>query len=98
MAWPVKRPLYHGLDSPDTVRVFANTAIAREVTHAQAVNGRFMTPLVFLQIERVDLVPGPDVCGEIREHQEGLAVAQESIYDRFRIVRARRRKESRLDE
>src|SRR5271163_444564 len=98
-AWSVKvTPSDHGLHCPDAVRVLANTAVAREITHIQAIDYRLAAPLVFQVVQGVHLVLRPGVGGVIREHQERLAVAQQAVDHRLGVIRTPRREESRLDQ
>src|SRR5882762_2179799 len=89
---------YDGLHRPYAVRVLANTAVAREVAHVQAIDDRFVAPFVFQQVQGVNLILRKGIRGKVREHQEGFAVAQRAADHRFRIIRTSRREESRLDE
>src|SRR5882757_4354866 len=91
-------PSYDGLDRPYAVRVLANTAVAREVAHVQAIDDRLLAPFVFQHVQGVNLILRQGISGKVREHQEGLAVAQQAADNRFRVIRTSRREESRLDE
>ncbi len=48
--------------------------------------------------KRVHLILGARIRREIRQHQEGLAVAQQPVDHRLGVMRAPRREKSRFDE
>src|SRR5271154_7493956 len=57
-------------DAPDTVGVLPNAAIARKVSHAQAVDRCLAAPLILLRVQGIHLVLRRGIRGEIREYQE----------------------------
>src|SRR5260370_39688758 len=87
-------PSYDGLHRPYAVRVLANTAVAREVAHVQAIDDRLVAPFVFQHVQGVNLILRYGIRGKVREHQEGLAVAQQTAHQRFRMLRTARRDDS----
>src|SRR5712672_1955404 len=91
-------PSYDGLHCPYAVRVLANTAVARKVAHVQTIDDRLVAPFVFRGVQGIHLVLCQGVRRKVREHQEGLTVAQQAVDHRFGVVRTPRREESRFDE
>src|SRR4030081_3917250 len=91
-------PSHDRLHSPYAVRVFANTAVAREVAHAQTIDDRFVAPFVFQDIEGIHLILRSGVRGKVREHQEWLAVAQQAVDHRPGVIGTPRREVARLDQ
>src|SRR5450631_2160328 len=91
-------PSHHGLHCPYAVRIFANTAVAREIAHIEAIDDGLVTPFVFPDEQGIHLILGVGVRREIRQHQERLALAQQAVDHRLGVVRTPGREKSRLDE
>src|ERR1700724_1544057 len=91
-------PSHDRLHGPYAVRVFANTAVAREVAHVQTIDDRFAAPLVLQDIQGIHLILRSGVRSKVREHHEGLPVAQQAVDHRLGVIGTPRREVAGLDE